>query len=236
MSTLILLIANAVPVWGVVFWGWDSFVLLMLYWLESAVMAFWMVARIAAYVINGVRKNESEVATTWKGASAVIGFFVGFAGLFIVAFFYFLWLLFAGGWSQQIHGASDFIEKLVVGTGMWMPLLVLFLARGCGFLCCLIAPELTEKFERAFNLPVSGSVDSRQFKDTAILEFFGRVAVVYLTIVLTYGVGSFIWIASDTYAPQIMVIVAKTIADLIVHVKFESGGAARASETAAPSA
>ena len=32
---------------GVIFWGWDAFVLLILYWLETAVIAFWTVVRVA---------------------------------------------------------------------------------------------------------------------------------------------------------------------------------------------
>ena len=235
MSTLTLLIANAVPVWGVVFWGWDSFVLLMLYWLETAVIGFWMVARIAAYAISDVGKFVAGSLTTWKTAFVVIGFFVIFTGLFVVAYFHFLWQLFAGGWSEQIHGASDFIGKLVIGTGMWMPLLVLFLARGCGFLFQLLAPELLEKFERAFNFPVLGRLDSPRVRNAVTIEFFSRIIVVSMTIFLTFYLLAFISIASGTYTPQIWLIVAKTIADLIVHVKFESGGAASASETAAPS-
>jgi hypothetical protein len=39
-SVLILVAANLVPLIGVIFWGWDAFVLLMLYWLETAVIAF----------------------------------------------------------------------------------------------------------------------------------------------------------------------------------------------------
>jgi len=46
-STLILLAANLVPLIGVFMWGWDAFVLLVLYWLETAVIAFWTVVRIA---------------------------------------------------------------------------------------------------------------------------------------------------------------------------------------------
>ena len=36
---LLLLAANLIPLVGVLVWGWDAFVLLMLYWLETAVIA-----------------------------------------------------------------------------------------------------------------------------------------------------------------------------------------------------
>ena len=46
-STLLLLAANSIPIFGVLYWGWDVFVLLMLYWLETAIIGGWTIARIA---------------------------------------------------------------------------------------------------------------------------------------------------------------------------------------------
>lgn len=38
-STLILVAANLVPLLGIAFWMWDVFLLLSLYWMETAVRA-----------------------------------------------------------------------------------------------------------------------------------------------------------------------------------------------------
>src|ERR1700690_4252237 len=45
-STILVLFADLYPLAGVLWWGWDAFVLLMLYWMETAVIAFWALARI----------------------------------------------------------------------------------------------------------------------------------------------------------------------------------------------
>ena len=45
----ILLIANLYPLIGVVLWGWDAFLLLMLYWMETVIVAFWTIVRIAQF-------------------------------------------------------------------------------------------------------------------------------------------------------------------------------------------
>ena len=37
-STLALIAANLVPVYGVLFWGWDLFGLMVLYWVETAII------------------------------------------------------------------------------------------------------------------------------------------------------------------------------------------------------
>ena len=40
-TSMILILSNLVPLAGILFWGWDTFVLLCLYCLETAVIGFW---------------------------------------------------------------------------------------------------------------------------------------------------------------------------------------------------
>jgi hypothetical protein len=230
-STLILLMANAIPVVGVVFWGWDAFVLLMLYWLETAVIGFWMVVRIATIETKSIGQIDGDGPTTWKSAIAVMVFFAIFTTLLVAAFFHFLWQTFADKWSLQIHSMSDFIDKLVIDTGMWLPLLVLFLARGGGFLIQVLTPELLGKFERAFNLPTLGRLDSPRSRKTVAVEFLSRIIVISMTIFLTIYLLTFISLAYGNYEPQIMLIVGKTIADIFIHVKLEFGSAENSAVT-----
>jgi hypothetical protein len=42
-SILIGLIANLIPQWGVLYWPWDTFQLLTLYWMEPAIIASWTI-------------------------------------------------------------------------------------------------------------------------------------------------------------------------------------------------
>ena len=37
--------ANMLQVYGVLYWGWDIFQILMLYWMETAVIGFWALLR-----------------------------------------------------------------------------------------------------------------------------------------------------------------------------------------------
>ena len=39
------LIGNVTPLYGVLYWQWDTFQLLMLYWMETVVLAFWALMR-----------------------------------------------------------------------------------------------------------------------------------------------------------------------------------------------
>src|SRR5262249_55153884 len=66
-STLLLIAANALPLVGVLYWGWDVFVLLVLYWMETAIIGFWMIVQIATLPLGGfgtVKINDRPVSST----------------------------------------------------------------------------------------------------------------------------------------------------------------------------
>lgn len=46
-SAIVLLIANAIPIIGVLFFGWSLLTILVLYWIENGIVGFWNVPRIA---------------------------------------------------------------------------------------------------------------------------------------------------------------------------------------------
>ena len=46
-SAIALLIANAIPLIGVLFFGWSLITILVLYWLENGIVGFWNVPKIA---------------------------------------------------------------------------------------------------------------------------------------------------------------------------------------------
>src|SRR5437588_9843949 len=111
-----------VPLVGVFFWHWDAFLLLILYWMETALIAFWTFARI------GVAPPEAlaQMRMTSSGKpvvarSSIIGFFTVHAGMFMGAHFLFLWVMFSDAWSRKVHGVGDFFHHIVLGSGLWVP-------------------------------------------------------------------------------------------------------------------
>lgn len=95
-SVLILVAANLVPLIGVIAWGWDAFVLLMLYWLETAVIAFWTIVRIATLPRDALGKIRYEGSDQTPSPLGLAAFFTLHAGIFMGVHFLFLWELFAG--------------------------------------------------------------------------------------------------------------------------------------------
>jgi hypothetical protein len=47
-----LVVANLIPLWGVVFWGWDAFNIVLLYWSENIVVGFYNILKMACVKVS----------------------------------------------------------------------------------------------------------------------------------------------------------------------------------------
>jgi hypothetical protein len=219
-STLILVAADLFPLAGVAFWHWDAFLLLMLYWMDTAIIAFWTMARIAATPRDGL----SDLRITSGGKSvnsrwAIVAFFVVHAGLFMSVHFLFLWMIFAGAWAQRIHGPADFVRQIIVDNRLWLPLAGLMLSRGVSFLFHVVRPELLQRIEQAlFRRPVrlaarppAGNLGAE------IAMLYARVVIMQIAIIF----GAFLSMLLGTMAPLVIMIVLKTIMDVAVHLAVD---------------
>ena len=96
----------------------------------------------------------------------------------------FLWTLFSGEWSTRIHGPIDFFTKMVIGTDLWIPLLLLFVVRGLAILFHALKPELIQQLERSLNLPISPNPAAEDM-GTIVGVFYGRIIVMHMTIIFS---------------------------------------------------
>jgi hypothetical protein len=215
-SSLILIAANLLPLAGVLFWGWDAFVLLVLYWFETAIIGFWTLVRVATAPresLGGISIHGSARTPSPLGLAL---FFVLHAGIFMGVHFGFLWALFSGSWAARIHGLRDFIDILIIETGLWVPLLVLFVARGIVFFYALIGARL-----RAWLNPqraaAKASVPAPGASVGLVLGgFYARIIAMHIAILLG-GFLSFF----GSIAPLIILVAIKTAVDLGMHVAFD---------------
>lgn len=96
ISTLIALAGNLIPLAGVLYWGWDPFQLLMLYWMETVIVAGFALARVGTVpkeLLGKIKINGIERPATHRN---LIELFGCMAAAFISVHFLFLWLLFSG--------------------------------------------------------------------------------------------------------------------------------------------
>jgi len=215
-STVFLIAADLFPLAGIAFWHWDTFLLLMLYWMDTAVIAFWTMARIA--VTPRERLNDLRISSGGKSINSpgvIVAFFVAHCGIFMAVHFLFLWFMFSGAWSRRIHGPADFVRQIIVESRLWLPLAGLMLSRGVSFLFHVVRPQLLERIDRALfprhpvRLPVSaGSLGGE------IAMLYVRVVIMQIAIIL----GAFLAIALGSMAPFVILILLKTAVDVVLHL------------------
>ncbi len=229
-STLALIVANLIPLYGVLAWGWDPFLLLMLYWMDTVIIGLWTIATIAILPPGAFGPIFVNGKPTY-GRFPRVAFFLVHAGMFAGIHFLFLWIIFAGAWARKVHGVATFVGQIVLASGLWVPLAALFVSRGVSFLFLELYPDLLPKLARLVSeRPVRPQPPGR---DPAglLLGFYGRIFLMQIVIIF----GAMLAFALGTMAPFILLIVIKTAADVAAHIAFDMGiGRAAASTSTAP--
>jgi hypothetical protein len=202
-APVILLVANLFPLVGVLCWGWDAFLLLTLYWMETVLIAFWTIARIALSQAG----PAAPAGTKHRGHPLVLAaFFSVHSGLFIGVHFLFLWLLFSDGWPARTGGVLGFFRHATVNEGLWVPLLILFVARGAFlFGDVLLRLLLHQTPARAPSLQAAKAAF-----DGMLSGLYGRIVAMQFAIIL----GAWFAIAVGSVAPLVLLIAAKTVVEL----------------------
>ncbi len=130
-STLALIGANLIPVFGVLFLGWDMASVMVLFWAESGIIGFYNVLKLI-------------VVCKW-GALFVAPFFVGHYGGFMAGHLLFIYEMFikrmhVSGREEQVWAALGHIFGPV-----WPALIGLFVSHGISFFVNFIGHKEYEK-------------------------------------------------------------------------------------------
>jgi hypothetical protein len=200
-SALFMLVADLIPAAGILFWGWDGFVLLMLYWMETAVIAFWTLARIL--VLPDDDPRQRNVLARIGARLFLTAFFLVHSSGFMVGHLLFLWTLYAGDWRNTIHNPYDFWRVIVMGYDLWLPLGLLFVGLGLSFFWGL--------FRQLFGSKGSDTMDR------LLGGLYGRIVLMHVVII--FGV----WVAMmiGSTGPYLLLIAFKTAYDLVMHVSVD---------------
>lgn len=124
-SGLALIGANLVPLGGVLFFEWDLPSVMILYWAESAVIAFYTVLKIAV-----VGKLAAFLA---------VPVFVGHFGGFMAMHFLFIYALFIRGTETPGPNPAAGEALLRIFGPLWFSLTTLFLSHGVSFVSNFMA-------------------------------------------------------------------------------------------------
>jgi len=118
-SSLVLIVANLIPVAGSVFLGWSLSDVMVLYWAESAVIGFFNICKI---IIIG----------RWAALIAV-PFFVGHFGGFMVVHFLFIYTIFVKQLQGGNAGSGELAEVALLFTSLWPGLVALIVSHAFSF-------------------------------------------------------------------------------------------------------
>jgi hypothetical protein len=139
-SLIVLVIANLVPLFGVIAWGWSVAELLILYWSESAIIGFFNILKMAlargamtgslSVRMPGAQASTHDTAT----ASGMLAF-----KLFAIPFFMFHYGVFMGVHLifLTVFLIESFTPGLLLAVGLGSAFL--FISHGISFLLNYIA-------------------------------------------------------------------------------------------------
>jgi len=188
-SLLALVLANAIPIVGVLFLGWTVFPLLLLYWLENVVVGGFNVAKM-------LLAQPSE-PVSWLGKLFLIPFFIvhfgGFTyvhGVLVVAFF--------GPKGAQPFDLLTAVPAAIRANHLGWGLLSLTASHGLSFYWNYLQ---NGEFQRAS-------------LNTLMGQPYGRIVVLHLTVLF----GGWIVILLGSPVPALIILIAfKTAADWRAH-------------------
>jgi len=111
LRNLLALGANLMPAYGVLYRGVDPFQLLMLYWMETAIVGFWtvmMLARLPSDQLGDVTVNGRVQHAT---NANLVKLFGGMTLCFMAGHLLLLWVLFSGDWPHHVSGLVSFVRE-----------------------------------------------------------------------------------------------------------------------------
>lgn len=207
-----LIAANLIPLVGVLGFGWDLHSLLVVYWLESAVVGVEAVAKI----LRSQGQDDPEDLPDLKFNDRPVSSFAGRSKGSIAAFFVFHYGLF---WA--VHGLFVFIFAATF-PGLELASARIVLPAAAGLALYHVASYQLNYIQDGEYLR-SGPV-------TLMVEPYRRVTVLHLTIV---GGGFVIgWLGVRVGLIALMVAV-KTVLDLHAHIKEHDRARQRSPRTTA---
>jgi hypothetical protein len=192
-SVIALILANLVPLFGVVFLHWEVFPLMFLFWSENLIVGVFNVLKMFA-------ANPSS-PFSWIGKLFIIPFFCVHYGMFIFIHGMLVVGIFGGG-MKEAHGFPNLATfwRVMQENELGWAILGLTVSRGISFMTNYIGKG---EYQRASLQQLMG-------------QPYGRIMVMHFAIFF----GGFLMMA--LHSPMmglVLLVVLKTALDISSHVK-----------------
>lgn len=121
---------NLLPLLGIFYLTWDATTLVILYWMETAVIGIWLAIRLACATDNALPTGLYSSSTTAPNGPALGVFLLVHGGFFMFIHMFLLTGIAPGEWSRHLASPQSFLFGFVIPTGLWIPVAGLFAVRG----------------------------------------------------------------------------------------------------------
>jgi len=201
-----LVAANLIPFWGVLFWGWDAFNVVLLYWSENIVVGFYNILKMAFAKVSHPAEH--------LGKLFMIPFFTVHYGGFCAVHGFFVLTLFGKGDGGSMQGNSwpcffVFLQMLlnvikhaysIMSIEMRYAMGALFLSHGISFV---------------YNYLIKGEY-ARIKPDRLMGSPYARIVIMHLAVLF----GAFLTVALGSPVGILIILVGlKTSLDVIFHLR-----------------
>jgi hypothetical protein len=223
-AVVALIVANAIPLIGAIFFGWNVWMILIVYWLENGIVGFFNVLKILraegpADPTSDWRMNGKPMAAV--GRAGIAGFFVIHYGLFwfVHGIFVLTLPLFAGigdGFSTVepfTPADGEFVD------GVFTPFPTAGADMTSGFelsavLLAVVALAISHGLSYWFNYLGRGEY-RRTSPAGQMFMPYGRLVVLHITIIIG---GMAIAFTGAPAAALAILVVLKTLMDIAFHL------------------
>jgi hypothetical protein len=197
VSAWVLVAANLIPLYAVLFWHWQVFPLLVLFWVENVIVG----------ALNAVKLLAADPAdrALWAGKLFIVPFFCFHYGMFTLVHGVFVFSLFGG--------------KRYAAEGLWVDDMLALAARDFNLWLPIGALVASHLFSFFWNYLYRGEY-RRASLPILMFSPYGRVVVLHVTI-LVGGFGAMA-LGSPLWA-LLLLLGLKIGIDLVAHLKEHRG-------------
>lgn len=189
ISVFALILANLVPLFGVLFFHWSLFSVMVLYWFENVVIGFYNVIRMRKAEklmpdsMHNIKLNGQPYTPDKRGQ--LIIFFIIHYGMFTAVHGVFVWKLFAPNDMSLI--------ALLLGV------FSLFVSHGVSYVMNFVGKQEYTKVSAP----------------DLFMQPYKRVVILHITIVLG---AVFVNILSAPIVALLILVILKTMVDVVMHL------------------
>lgn len=195
-AVISLIVANLIPLFGVMFYGWNVFSLMLLYWLENVIIGFFTILKMKKAEGSLLNKFPMSLKVNGRDVSSFKRQSMFDERAFFIPFFTLHFGLFT--FVQGIFVLVFFFSSQVTFAGVII-----------GFLSLCFSHFMSYQLNY---------LDREEYKTTSVEYLFispyPRIVVMQLTVIL----GGMFALSNQTIYAGILLVVLKTIADLVTHL------------------